>query len=295
MSKIPLKSRKSIKAFQEKAATQLQKCSKAFGKELCLIDNTADLFQELQAAGKSEDYLFEVGSQMAPYIEQFTRVMEEFCANVDNKEQLEAELITAKVGIRMDPRKVVDEDEPKPDSRYWVIEDGVLWMETTPQYFASYISYYDKDRLLAILGSTDSMPLNTRKSLKDGRTKIDALMKKVSTAFGSEIAWVDNAQEIYDKLKDPEVGKSQEYLFNLGNVILEYAKQFAATMEAFCKDADNKEALQEVLTTGKAGVRFGEAENYWAIDDGTLWMEAQPRYFGSYMSYYDSDRLEKKL
>jgi len=75
-----------------------------------------------------------------------------------------------------------------------------------------------------------------------------------------------------------------------------YPKQLATAFDEFCKDPDNKEALQEVLTTGKVGLRFGEtSDTYWVIEDGTLWMETQPNYFGSYLSYYDKDRLERKL
>jgi len=294
MSKIPLKTRKSIKTFQEKADALIKKASAAFGKELCLIDNTADLFQALQAAGKSEDSLFGIGDTLFEYVQQFVKAFVEFCANPDNKEQLEAELITAKFGIRFDSRPT--DDETTNAQRYWVLEDGVLWMETEPNYFGSYLSYFDTTRLVSILGASDSMPLNTRKSLKEAQVKIDKCMQKASKLFGAELSWVDNYQTIYDKLKAH--GKSQDYLFGLGAEIVQYAEQLAKAFEEFCKDADNKEALQEVLTAGKVGLRFldPDADNkYWVIDDGTLWMEAQPNYFGSYLSYYSSDSLEKKL
>jgi len=66
----------------------------------------------------------------------------------------------------------------------------------------------------------------------------------------------------------------------------------------FCKDNDNKEALEEVLTAGKVGIRIAEAnapDSYWIIEDGTLWMETKIGYFGSWLTYFDADRLEKKL
>jgi hypothetical protein len=289
MSKIPLKSRKSIKTFQEKAEPLIKKASAAFGKELTLIDNTADIFATLQTAGKSEDYLFNLGDPLLSYVDQFVKFMVEFCKNADNKEQLEAELVTAKFGIR-----IIGDDA---DEKYLKLEDGVLWMEAKASWFGSYLSYYDETRLCSILGSSDSMPLNTRKSLRTAQTKIDDYMKKSSKLFGAELSWVDNYQELYDKLN--KAGKSQDYLFDLGTPIILYADQLMKCFEEFCKDADNKEALQEVLTSGKCGVRFKapekESDEYFVIEDGTLWMETQENWFGSYLSYYSSDCLEKKL
>jgi len=86
-------------------------------------------------------------------------------------------------------------------------------------------------------------------------------------------------------------------LFAFGDPLAEYAKQLLAAFTKFCKDNDNKEALQEVLTAGRVGVRFSakETDDYWVLEDGALWMETKPNQFGNYLSYYDSDRLEKKL
>jgi len=291
MSKIPLKTRKSIKTALEKGDAAIKKASAAFGKELTFVDNTSDLFEALKAANKSEDWLFGLGDYIVPYIEQFTKVMCDFCKNADNKEQLEAELITAKFGVRLDPR--TGEDASSGD-RYWVVDEGVLWVETKPDWFGSYLSYYDEDRLSKILGGADSMSLNTRKSLRAAQVEIDKCMQKASKCFGAELTWVDNYQTLHDAWKAS--GKSQDYLNDLGTTIKAYPAQLVTTFEEFCKDADNKEALQEVLTTGKVGVRFAEqADTYWVIEDGTLWMETQPSYFGSYLSYYDKDRLERKL
>jgi len=288
MAKIPLKTRKSIKAALEKAEQHSKKASSAFGKELTFVDNTAELFEKLQAAGKSEDYLFQMGDTVATYLEQFSKTMQEFCKNASNKEQLEAELTTGKFGL-----KITDTDT----NEYWRLEEGTLWMLTSTGYFGSYLSYFDIDRLCKILGKTDALPLNTRKNLADNQKKIQENIEKASKLFGKELSWVDNYQELYDKLKAAQ--KSEEYLWTFGDQITAYSAQLVAAFTVFCKDADNKEALEEVLTAGKVGVRIVDAnkstDDYWVIEDGILWMETKPGYYGSYISYFDSDRLEKKL
>jgi len=288
MSKIPLKTRKSIKAALDAADQHSKKASSAFGKELTFVDNTSELFEKLQAAGKSEDWLFNMGGVLATYLEQFSKVMQEFCKNTSNKEQLEAELTTGKFGV-----KITDTDT----NEYWRLEEGTLWMLTTTGYFGSYLSYFDLERICKILGKSDAMPLNTRKNLQEVSKQVEKHTAEASKLFGKELNWVDNYQELYDKLKS--AGKSEEYLWTFGNGVVDYSKQLVTAFTAFCKDQDNKEALEEVLTSGKVGVKICDAnkstDDYWVIEDGTLWMETKPGYFGSYISYFDSERLERKL
>lgn len=284
MSKIPLKTRKSIKAALDAADTHSKKASAAFGKELTFEDNTSDLFEKLQAAGKSEDYLFGMGALLATYMEQFSKVICDFCKDPANKEQLQAELSTGKFGV-----KITDEDT----NEYWRLEEGRLWMLTTPNYFGSYLSYFDVDRLTKKLGKSDSMPLNTRKNLANAAKEIEKSVATASKAFGKEIAWVDNYQELYDKLK--EAGKSEDFLWTMGDPIKEYASQMAKIFVEFNKNSDNKEQLEAELLTGKVGLRLATEDKYWVIEDGILWMETQPNYFGSYLSYFDIDRLCKIL
>jgi len=286
MAKLPLKTRKSIKTAIEKAEASMKKASAAFGKELSLVDNTSELYEKLVAASWSESQLFEIGDSFGPYFEQFAKTMTEFCKNPDNKEQLEVELTTGKVGVRL-----VENNE-----KWWVLDEGVLWMEASSyQFGTSYLTNYDVARLANILGKADSMPLNTRKSIKDAQAKIDKAIAAASKSFGKELSWVDNYQELYDKLKKESWQDSN--LFELGNYVVYYPEQLAKTFEKFCKDTDNREALEEVLTSGKVGVRLVETnEKWWSLVDGCLWMDAVAYQFGSsYISNYDAEKLERIL
>jgi len=283
---MPLNTRKSLKAAQVNIDKSMQQISKAYGKEVTFIDNYQEIFNKLKTGGRAIDYLFNLGDDLKEYAKQLEKILAEFFKNSDNKEQLETELTTGKIGI-----KFLDE----PPSNWWTMEDGTLFMETSTNYYGSnYLSYYSVDRLCRILGKNDSMPLNTRKSLKAADVKIKKHMQDASKLYGKELQFVDNFQEIYDKLK--AAGRNTDYLFNFGDDLSEYARQCVTCFTQFCKDKDNVEALEEVLTSGKIGVRFGGDDEYWVIDDGVLWMTATNNRFGtSYLSYYNSDRLEKKL
>jgi len=283
---MPLNTRKSLSNAAKDITKCVQNASKAFGKELTFVDNYQEIYDELKTSGKSEDYLWTIGDPLKEYTQQMEKTIVEFCKNAENKEQLETELTTGKIGVK------IGSDSDK----YWFLEDGILWMYTQPSYFGSYLNYFDVERLCGILGKNDALPLNARKNLKANIVKVNKSCASVSKLFGKELAWVDNFQEIYDKLKSS--GKSQDYLWTFGDQLSEYAQQVVTAFTVFCKDSDNKEALEEVLTSGKIGVRICDDsanEEYWVIEDGTLWMETKASYYGSYLNYFDSERLEKKL
>jgi len=166
--------------------------NKAFGKQLTWIDNYQELHDELKKAGKNQDYLWTFGTPLAEYAKQFEKMMVEFCKNSDNKEQLEAEFTTGQVGTKFNTELA---------ERYWGVDDGTLWMYTDPKQFGNYLSYFDSDRLCKQLGKNDSMPLNTRKSLKASQVIIDKSMVGANKAFGKQLTWIDNYQELHDELK----------------------------------------------------------------------------------------------
>jgi len=283
-----LNTRKSLKAIQREIDQAMREASSAFGKELVWVDNFQELYDVLKKASKSDDWLWKLGEPILNYPKKAAKTLAEFCKDLDNKEQLEAELSSGKIGVRIVASSKNDV--------YWNLEDGVLWMETKESWFGSYMDAYSSECLGTKLGKSDSMPLNTRKSLKAIQPKIDALLQEASKAFGKELQWIDNYQELYDILK--KSGKSEDWLWKLGEPVLNYPTQLSKALSQFCKDADNREALEEVLTTGKVGVRIVDSSKqdvYWFIEEGTLWMETKESWFGSYLDAYNSDLLEKKL
>jgi len=285
---MPLNTRKSLKSVASKIDAAVQDASKAFGKELVWVDNYQELYDKLKKHGKGDDYLWNLGNPILSYPVRAAKTLADFCKDSDNREQLEAELSSGKIGVRL--------VESSKQDVYWCIEDGILWMESKEGWFGSYIDNYNSENLGTKLGKSDSMPLLTRKSLKVASAKINDHIRAASTAFGKELQWVDNYQELYDKLK--KHGKGDDWLWKLGEYVAVYPAQLAKAFAVFCKDADNKEALEEVITTGKVGVRIvdsSKSDVYWEIEEGVLWMETKEGWFSSYIDNYNSERLEKKL
>jgi len=242
----------------------------------------------LKAANKSDDELATLGDNFHNYAKQFDKEFTTFCKNDDNKEQLQTELTSGKIAVR-----IVGDDK---EDVYWVIEEGTLWMETKARYWNSWLSSFTVELLEKKLGAEDPQPLVTRKNVKAAKVKQDATMTKVNAVFGKELAWVDNVQELYDTLK--KSGKSVSDLYTIGDNINSYTDQLLKEFTTFCKDADNKEALDEELSAGQVGVRIvddSKEDKYWVLEDGTLWMETKARYWNSWLSSFTAEVLEKIL
>jgi len=123
---MPLNTRKSLKAAQLLIDKSIAVASKAFGKQLTWVDNYQEFYDELKAAKKTQDYLWTIGDTIKVYAKQFETAMVEFCKNTDNKEQLESELTTAKVGVTWNKEE---------KDRYWILDEGTLWMGTKTNFF----------------------------------------------------------------------------------------------------------------------------------------------------------------
>jgi len=120
-------------------------------------------------------------------------------------------------------------------------------------------------------------------------------MAKISSVFGQELTWANNSQEIYEARIT--YGQPIENLYILGDHILSYVKQAEKEFIAFCKSADNKEALQEVLTGSTVGVRITDTPSAksWIIEDGNLWMETRNNYWNNYLTEFTAAKLESIL
>jgi len=169
-----------------------------------------------------------------------------------------------------------------------------LWLETKSNIWGSWLTEFNSDRIEKILGRGDPQPLITRKNVKKTRIAIDNTMNKVKAVFGAELSWAENTQELYETLKT--AGKSENDLYKLGDQIVLYVNQFNTEIAKFCKDKDNKEALQEVLSAGQVGIRIvSSGPKKWIIEDGALWMETTTNVWGSWITEFNAPELEKIL
>jgi len=283
--KIPLKVRKNIKTADPKIQEQVEHISKSFGKSLIWDDNSDEIYNALEnySEGKGED----IGDKMVEYVSQLNKCIAEFVKNPDNKESLEQFLTGGKIGI-----KIIDSSETE---QYFKLIDGSLYMESKANYWGSYISYFNPEyleKILTLEHNSTKMTLVAKRNLNDSLPKIEKSLAGLSKAFGKPITLDDNFGEIYTALETYSQGRGED----LGAKLLEYVNQAVACVTGFIKDEDNKEALEEEWSSGKLRVAIIDSsvsDQYWRIVDGVLQMESKANYWGSYMSYFNEEYLEK--
>jgi len=119
-------------------------------------------------------------------------------------------------------------------------------------------------------------------------------MKKLSDVFGSQLTWdMDQLPHVYEWLK-----KDSKATEDFGSQVLAYVEQFSKTITDFSKNPDNKEALQDAWKTSRAGFKMEDSsatDVYFLWSDGNLLMQVKPSYWGSWLSYYNPEYLEKTL
>jgi hypothetical protein len=284
MSKLPLKTRKSLKDALVVIEANIAKAAKAYGGDIVWEDPSEAIYDALIAYGKTAENLFTIGDNFKQYVDQFVKEITAFSKDPDNLEQLKNEWSTGIITLR-----VTDDAVP------FRLEDGKLIMETKANYWCSYLSEFTAGALEKILGLTDPMPLLVKKNVKKNQKLIEQKMAKISKVYGQELTWADNSQELYEARVAYGASVSDNY--TLGDAILLYVTQLESQITAFCKDADNLEALKDELAGGQVGVRIKDdaSDKGWAIDDGNLWMETKNNYWKSYLSEFSSSKLESIL
>jgi hypothetical protein len=283
MSKIPLKSRKAIKEAVPLVEAELARASQAIGVTLSFIDNTGDLFEALESKAES------LGPELPKYFAEVTKTFTEFAKNEVRKEALQEalNLVGGKVRLVIVPSSTND--------LYFVFTADELQIQAKANYWGSYLSYFNQDYLEAgmkVEYHGVKMPLEVKRKIVEAIPNVNREIKRASDTYGAELTWeVD-----YGKLVT-FVGESKAK--ELNTHLVAYAKQFADAFGAFVSaDADNKEAVQEIFTANIVGFDYADSsasDAYWVWKDGSLLMQIKANYFGSYLSYFNGEYLEKTL
>jgi len=135
-----------------------------------------------------------------------------------------------------------------------------------------------------------SIPLKTRKVIKDVLPQIEAELQKASASTGVTLSWDDNTAEIYTALES--AGE------NIGKII-EYFQAFsAAVAKIVAEDELSKQALETVLNNagGKIVLRIipnSAEDSYFNFSDAGLFIDVKPSYWGSWLSYYNAESFTK--
>jgi len=285
MSKIPLKDRKAIKEAVPKAEAEVKKAADVLGTTLTCVDNTGDLYEKLA------DRAVDLGASFPLYFEALAKASAELSKNPLQKDALRDRLAGCGGRVLIE---IIDASGP---DNYWAFKDDGLHIEVKQSYWGSWLSYYNAEKLESML-SVDlggvQLPLAVRRKLAEYEPKIEATLKKASDTYGSQLTWdMDQIPHVYEWLKKD--GRATE---EFGSQVHAYVEQFAKTLGEFCANPDNKEALQDAFKTNRAGFKLedsGATDVYWIWSDGNLLMQVKQGYWGSWLSYYNSEYLEKTL
>jgi len=291
---IPLKHRKVIKEAIAGFEERLKEASTVSGVELKFVDNTAEIYAAMAAIGESEPdklkYLPDYASYLVEAVKELARddVGKEGLANLFNS-----------TGGNV---KFLVRDKSASLTQYWVADSSAFGIEIREDSLGCWSTYYSTEALekiatVAVEGVAIS--LTQRKNLKKVEPEIAAAIAKVSAAYGSELTWDPEYGRLWNWLV--EYGDGYATSKNLGNATRDYVVFFADSLAEFVANPDNKEALQEKLTSNKLGFTYlpkaHPKDVNWAWDGGKLTLEVVGGAFGYWISssYYSSDKLEATL
>lgn len=279
--KLSLTNRKALKTQQEKIEAEVKNASAAWGSPLTWIDNSEAHCAAIMGSQGEEQISSLLESQMLPHVKRFAALFTEMKKEPDTVASF-TPLFNGKIGVKIIDRGTLND-------KYWVIEDGALFARTEYCYIGNYIDYFTLESLKQSLTSTERpFKLSVVKNLNTALPVIAGHMEAISKAVGRTITLTDNYNELINAL-------SEDKRNTFGDVIRLYPQTLAEELAKFCADKDNLEALQESWTSNTVTIRFVGADTYYAIADGNFFIEVNPAYWGSYLSYFNAAIIEKLL
>jgi len=298
---ISLTCKKGLVEAQTKVTTMMNDVAKVWQEQwpLTFVDLSQTIYNDLKDAQKRFETIDVMGSAIVRYVEQLKTTLLEFLKNADNKQQLQKEVYSYKIAIRMVKADQIDESF---SPYFWKIDEGALYMQFKVDHWSDYLYNFSVDNLEKILGEHDPMPLLTRKKVTAVTAAINKNMEHVGKLLGRQVYWVyNNIQELYDTLIGPRRNiKKKDYHDNFGNNLKNYSDQVKTIMDTFTKNADNKDAFLENFPQQwvYVGVRIreeGSTDGFLVLENGCLWMTTKIDHFGDYLYNFSSDNLEKIL
>jgi len=284
-----LKERKAVKEALAKAEDFCKTASNTLGCPVVIVDNSAELYGAL--ANKSA-----IGD-LSAYYSQFAKVAAEAAKNPTVKEALVEKLNAAggKLAIKLSNEKV--------QNYKWFDynNDSVNFIVETQDFGSWVANNYNYDYLVACLKTEHQgveMPLAAKRNIVENQPNIEAQLKNIATAIGAEKVEFDvNYGELY-KFLDSSSDWSKDNAKYIGDHCLAYTVQMAKMLTAFCKDADNKEAVADAWSSKKLGFNMSTSADkpYFVWKDGSLLLTIVSREFGSWIgNNFTDSNLEATL
>jgi hypothetical protein len=281
---IPLAVRKEIKESLPKSQAYVESAGKSIGMTLQYVDQYAEFYTKL---GSQQSDLC---SGMEAYYEQLAKVFAEFAQDPLRLEALKTALarVNGKIVIKQIPASEAD--------TYWGFSQDGLEIIFKEGAWGSWISYFSADELekkLSVPWEGNAVSLVVKKSISDAEKEIAGHLARASAAYGKPLSVASGSVlKVYNAVKNESNGKDAQF----GLSLTEMVKQAADTIISFCSNADNKEALQDAWKTNQLDFVCNDDDwKYWIWQNGSLCMQIKKDNFGSWISYYNADALEKTL
>jgi len=258
---LPLKARKLIKEAAAGFEEKLAKVSAVTGVPLTFVDNLAELYAAVNEVDASKvDKLAGLHYYADYMLEAFT----ELCKDEAGKEAA-ADILNSSGG----KVKFIWRDASVSLTEYYLWDETAFQIELRSYSIGCWSTSYNdvaiqKKATVKFGGGTVGF-LHKKKFL-DNVPKIEKAMKAVSDAYGSEIKWDPDYTQLWNWLVangDKIVGQD-----NLGNNVFNYVEFISEKFIEFIKDPDNKEAIQEKLTTPRFGFKYLEKKTMPALFNG---------------------------
>lgn len=257
--------------------------------------------------GKKKEHGDKIGELVAKYLGAVRERFEELCReNSMNQESIQDFCTTKKISVKIyKGQKEFLEAAPKSwkkeylDGRLRVV-DGVLYIElsnpTLCYSFYGIANNFDD----CFSGLPGGLSLKTRKNITDHSTALKQHLDKITKATG--VAF--EVEVDYGNFLSPIANEANRAKFSdiAGEIVEKYVEVLARVITTRCKDAMNKEALQELCKSSKISFQlYPNAKAYhsaqpksWRehgdgrcrIVDGTLMLEFNAESFYVNTDYF---------
>jgi len=287
-----LKLRKITKEAVAGLEEKLKTASDLVGVPLVFVDTTPEIYTATAAISESEP---EKIKTLPAYGDYLIAAIKTTIADAVGKESL-ANMFTktdGKIRFIVKGKEVGLAD-------YWIFDDQGLGIEVRVDSLGCWSGYYSAEALeKIIIAPLDgaALSLKQRRNIEKNQPAIDAAIKSASAAYGKDLIWDPDYGKLFQWLVDngDSYGKNTH---NLGNVLKDYAVFFTDVFKQFIANPDNKEAMEEKLTTNKLVFHLlpkdAAGAVKWSWEDGKLTMDAKGGSFGCWLttSYYSLPLLE---
>lgn len=193
---------------------------------------------------------------------------------------------------------------------YWRYGTDSFEMVYKKSNFECWLTSYTVDELeskLSVDWEGNAVSLPAKVSIANAEKAIEGYLAAISTAVGKVLLPfflpsslllqpITLAPGFYPRLYTACASETNAKGAQFGKSVDAILKQAANCITAFCKNADNKEALADAWKSGKFDFDYNDGSwVYWSWKDGSLIMQVKKGNLASWLDSYNPSVLESTL